>query len=216
MKKKLDETRSVQLVSPRRKGSTWSKVNKDRVARLEADGLITAAGQAVIDAAKESGTWALLDQASALIVRPHFRFPLLPPSTLQGRKNGKGEKGEKETEKSNCRGASEQEIRKEREETQNELICSLFLFPWNKVPDDLAEAFDAHAPAREHWDAFPKSIRRGILVGLPACLLLWLTLRRVAGVDCAGQAASDAGEAGDGDCGEGAAERACSPMDPEG
>lgn len=31
------------------------------------------------------------------------------------------------------------------------------------VPDDLAEAFRAHPPAQEHWDAFPPSARRGIL-----------------------------------------------------
>ena len=31
------------------------------------------------------------------------------------------------------------------------------------VPDDLAAAFDAHPPARTHWDAFSKSARRAIL-----------------------------------------------------
>jgi len=31
------------------------------------------------------------------------------------------------------------------------------------VPDDLAAAFAAHPPAREHWDAFPRSVRRAIL-----------------------------------------------------
>jgi len=31
------------------------------------------------------------------------------------------------------------------------------------VPDDLAAAFEAHPAAREHWDAFPPSARRGIL-----------------------------------------------------
>lgn len=31
------------------------------------------------------------------------------------------------------------------------------------VPDDLGAALDAHPPAREHWDAFPRSVRRGIL-----------------------------------------------------
>ena len=31
------------------------------------------------------------------------------------------------------------------------------------VPDDLAAAFAAHPPAREHWDAFPRSARRAIL-----------------------------------------------------
>lgn len=31
------------------------------------------------------------------------------------------------------------------------------------VPDDLAAALAAHPPAAEHWDAFPRSVRRGIL-----------------------------------------------------
>jgi uncharacterized protein YdeI (YjbR/CyaY-like superfamily) len=31
------------------------------------------------------------------------------------------------------------------------------------VPPDLSAAFDQHPGAREHWDAFPRSARRGIL-----------------------------------------------------
>lgn len=31
------------------------------------------------------------------------------------------------------------------------------------VPDDLAAAFERHRPARAKWDAFPPSVRRGIL-----------------------------------------------------
>ena len=31
------------------------------------------------------------------------------------------------------------------------------------VPDDLAAALAGRPPAREHWDAFPPSVRRGIL-----------------------------------------------------
>ncbi len=31
------------------------------------------------------------------------------------------------------------------------------------VPDDLAAAFDDHPGSRRHWDAFPRSVRRGIL-----------------------------------------------------
>ena len=31
------------------------------------------------------------------------------------------------------------------------------------VPDDLAAAFAAHPPAAEHWAAFPRSAKRGIL-----------------------------------------------------
>jgi len=31
------------------------------------------------------------------------------------------------------------------------------------VPSDLAEAFETYTDARAHWDAFPRSVRRGIL-----------------------------------------------------
>jgi uncharacterized protein YdeI (YjbR/CyaY-like superfamily) len=31
------------------------------------------------------------------------------------------------------------------------------------VPDDLAAAFDAAPPAGEHWEAFPRSVKRSIL-----------------------------------------------------
>jgi uncharacterized protein YdeI (YjbR/CyaY-like superfamily) len=31
------------------------------------------------------------------------------------------------------------------------------------VPDDLAAALDSRPSAREHWDAFPRSVRRSIL-----------------------------------------------------
>jgi uncharacterized protein YdeI (YjbR/CyaY-like superfamily) len=32
-----------------------------------------------------------------------------------------------------------------------------------EVPDDLAEALEARPPARARWDAFPPSVRRGVL-----------------------------------------------------
>lgn len=31
------------------------------------------------------------------------------------------------------------------------------------VPPDLAAAFEAYDGARAHWDAFPRSVRRGVL-----------------------------------------------------
>jgi uncharacterized protein YdeI (YjbR/CyaY-like superfamily) len=34
------------------------------------------------------------------------------------------------------------------------------------VPDDLAAAFDAHPGSREHWESFPRSPRRAMLVWL--------------------------------------------------
>ena len=54
---KIDEESYKQLFSPRNPKSRWSKLNKDRVARLEQEGLICEAGQKMIDLAKETGTW---------------------------------------------------------------------------------------------------------------------------------------------------------------
>lgn len=64
---KLDAQRSLLLVSPRRPGSAWSGVNKRRVEKLLAEGLMAPAGLAAIARAKADGSWALLDGASALV-----------------------------------------------------------------------------------------------------------------------------------------------------
>lgn len=64
----LDEQRSLLWVSPRRKGSVWSGPNKQRVARLQAQGRMLPAGQAVVDRAMADGTWTVLDGPEALEV----------------------------------------------------------------------------------------------------------------------------------------------------
>lgn len=64
---RIDDERYMQLFTPRRPGSTWSKVNKERIERLEERGLITEAGWAPIDAAKADGSWTFLDDIEALI-----------------------------------------------------------------------------------------------------------------------------------------------------
>jgi uncharacterized protein YdeI (YjbR/CyaY-like superfamily) len=66
----IDEQRAMQWYSPRRKGSGWSRINKARIARLEAEGRMEAPGRAVIDAAKADGTWSLMDDVEDLIVPP--------------------------------------------------------------------------------------------------------------------------------------------------
>lgn len=62
----LDEDRCRQIFSPRKARSVWSVPNKARVAQLMAQGLMTPAGQAKIDAAKTRGTWYQVDAAEAL------------------------------------------------------------------------------------------------------------------------------------------------------
>jgi uncharacterized protein YdeI (YjbR/CyaY-like superfamily) len=64
----LDADRHTVLFTRRKPDSTWSRSNKERVERLIAQGRMTPAGMAVIDAAKENGSWTVLDDVEALIV----------------------------------------------------------------------------------------------------------------------------------------------------
>ena len=96
--RKVDESRSALLLTPRKPASRWSRPNKERVARLQAAGLMAPAGLAVVDAAMASGSWSALDEVEAL-----------------------------------------------------------------REPRDLAAALDATPAARESWDGFPRSAKRGIL-----------------------------------------------------
>ena len=96
--RRLDANRSMLLLSPRKPGSAWSRVNKERAERMMAQGWMSPSGQAKIDAAMADGSWSKLDGVETLA-----------------------------------------------------------------VPDDLAVALRAHPPAELHFDAFPASVRRGIL-----------------------------------------------------
>lgn len=96
--RKLDETRSMLRLSPRKKGSAWSAINKLRIAKLEEAGLMTAAGRAAVASARKDDSWSFLDDV---------------------------EKG--------------------------------------VIPDDLADALAANGQAAQYFDAFPKSVKRGIL-----------------------------------------------------
>jgi uncharacterized protein YdeI (YjbR/CyaY-like superfamily) len=64
----IDDERSEQWFCPRRKGSGWSRINKDRITRLGAEGRLAPAGLVVIESAKADGTWTLYDQVEALVV----------------------------------------------------------------------------------------------------------------------------------------------------
>ncbi|MBB5855463.1 YdeI family protein [Amycolatopsis umgeniensis] len=58
--RKNDATSSRLRFTPRNPRSSWSRVNRERAARLIADGLMTARGQAMIDLAKEKGRWQVV------------------------------------------------------------------------------------------------------------------------------------------------------------
>jgi len=63
--KTVDDERSRQLFTPRRPRSRWSQSNRDRVERLAAAGLMEPAGLAAVERARESGSWAALDDTES-------------------------------------------------------------------------------------------------------------------------------------------------------
>jgi uncharacterized protein YdeI (YjbR/CyaY-like superfamily) len=68
--RKKDDLRSMLYISPRKPGSNWSRVNKDHVKALTQAGLMTPAGQVVIDRAKADGSWTALDDVENGVIPP--------------------------------------------------------------------------------------------------------------------------------------------------
>jgi uncharacterized protein YdeI (YjbR/CyaY-like superfamily) len=64
----IDDTRYMQLFTPRNPKSGWSKVNKTRVASLIESGLMAAPGHAKIEAAKRNGSWTALDHIETMTI----------------------------------------------------------------------------------------------------------------------------------------------------
>ncbi|CCH51815.1 hypothetical protein BN8_00762 [Fibrisoma limi BUZ 3] len=95
---KLDDERFKQLFTPRKPKSGWSRVNKQRIDKLIAGGLMTEAGLTKIEQAKQDGSWTKLDEVEDLT-----------------------------------------------------------------VPADLEAAFAENSTARQYFEGFPKSVKRGIL-----------------------------------------------------
>lgn len=113
--RRLDDERTMLYFAPRKPGSGWSRPNKERVARLQAAGLMAPAGLAKVEAAQRDGSWAKLDAVEAL-----------------------------------------------------------------DLPPDLTAALAAFPDARAHWDAFPRSVKRGILEWILAAKRPETRARRIA------------------------------------
>ena len=95
---KRDHQSYYQYFAKRNPKSNWSKVNKEKVARLLKANRIAAPGLAMIQLAKENGTWNALDAVERL-----------------------------------------------------------------EIPPDLQAEFDQYNLAATHFNAFPRSVKRGIL-----------------------------------------------------
>jgi uncharacterized protein YdeI (YjbR/CyaY-like superfamily) len=64
----LDDERSMLWLAPRKAGTNWSGINRERVARMIAEGRMTAAGQAKVDVAKADGSFSALEAVDALTI----------------------------------------------------------------------------------------------------------------------------------------------------
>ncbi|MES2388893.1 MAG: YdeI/OmpD-associated family protein [Bacteroidota bacterium] len=78
----IDSEKSMQYFSRRKPGSTWSKVNKEKVKQLIDAGLMARAGFESIEIAKRNGSWTILDDVEELIIPPDLdsAFELVPGS----------------------------------------------------------------------------------------------------------------------------------------
>ncbi|MEM9246325.1 MAG: YdeI/OmpD-associated family protein, partial [Cyanobacteria bacterium P01_F01_bin.153] len=66
-KMKLDDSRTMQLLSPK-KTKHWAKSYKERYERLKEAGRMHDAGERLVAEAKESGDWDFMNDVDALIV----------------------------------------------------------------------------------------------------------------------------------------------------
>ena len=71
---KRDDESYYQYFAKRRPRSNWSKVNKEKVAKLIEKELMTPAGFESIETAKKNGRWSALDDVEELIIPPDLKM----------------------------------------------------------------------------------------------------------------------------------------------
>lgn len=76
-KKTIDKERYMQYFTKRKPYSNWSKVNKEKVAKLIQNNQMTKAGFDSIEAAKQNGSWTLLDEVEALVIPDDLKEQLI-------------------------------------------------------------------------------------------------------------------------------------------
>jgi uncharacterized protein YdeI (YjbR/CyaY-like superfamily) len=72
----LDEGRSLQLMTPRKAKSGWTRLNRKRVAEMEAAGRMTDAGRKAVEVAQANGWWERYDLVEDLIEPPELAAAL--------------------------------------------------------------------------------------------------------------------------------------------
>lgn len=72
----IDHESFMQYFSRRRPNSSWSKINKEKVAKLIQNNLMTKAGFDSIKTAQQNGTWTILDDVEALVIPEDLKLAL--------------------------------------------------------------------------------------------------------------------------------------------
>ncbi|MBL7712308.1 MAG: YdeI/OmpD-associated family protein, partial [Chitinophagaceae bacterium] len=67
-RRSVDGDRFIQLFTRRKPNSLWSKINKEKVARLTAEGQMTPAGLNSVALAQQNGSWHLLDEVEEMLI----------------------------------------------------------------------------------------------------------------------------------------------------
>ena len=73
---RVDDDRTSLLVTPRRPGSGWSRVNKEHLEILLAQGRMQPAGLAAVERARADGSWTKLDAVETLTEPDDLRVAL--------------------------------------------------------------------------------------------------------------------------------------------
>ena len=73
---RVDPDRTSLLITPRRPGSGWSRVNKEHLDVLLAEGRMQPAGLAAVERAKADGSWTRLDAVETLAEPDDLRAAL--------------------------------------------------------------------------------------------------------------------------------------------
>lgn len=75
-KKTIDKERYVQYFSKRKTNSNWSKINKEKVAKLIQNNQMTKAGLDCVETAKQNGSWTKTDEVEALVIPEDLKVTL--------------------------------------------------------------------------------------------------------------------------------------------
>lgn len=63
----LDDDRALQLMTPRKPKSAWTRLNRQRAASMEEAGLMTDAGRRAVETARHNGWWTISDPVEDLL-----------------------------------------------------------------------------------------------------------------------------------------------------